>query len=73
MDLDTTATLALRPAWRIASFCTSATCVQVAQAAADVVAVRDSKDTRGAVLTFSRAEFSAFVQGVKAGEFDDLC
>lgn len=36
-----------------------------------VVRVRDSKDPRGPVLTFSRLEWGAFVRGVREGEFDD--
>jgi hypothetical protein len=34
--------------------------------------VRDSKDTTGAVLRFTAAEWEAFVDGVRKGEFDDL-
>lgn len=44
-------------------------CVEVA-AGADAVAVRDSKDLDGPVLSFTRDEWSAFLAGVKAGEFD---
>jgi hypothetical protein len=36
------------------------------------VAVRDSKDPNGPVLTFTRAEFRAWLEGVRGGEFDDL-
>lgn len=34
------------------------------------VLVRDSKDPDGPVLSFTRAEWSAFLAGAKAGEFD---
>lgn len=34
------------------------------------VKVRDSKDKSGPVLTYTRAEWSAFIDGVKDGEFD---
>jgi hypothetical protein len=34
------------------------------------VQVRDSKDRDGPALTFLRAEWTAFVAGVKLGEFD---
>lgn len=44
-------------------------CVEVSQVA-DRVLVRDSKDPQGPALEFTLAEWSAFVQGVKAGEFD---
>ena len=45
-------------------------CVEVATNLADVVAVRDSKDPAGPALLFTRAEWTAFVGGVRAGEFD---
>jgi hypothetical protein len=32
--------------------------------------MRDSKDLNGPVLEFTREEWSAFVEGVIAGEFD---
>ncbi len=35
-----------------------------------MVAVRDSKDRQGPVLTFTPAEWRAFVVGVRSGEFD---
>lgn len=35
-----------------------------------VVAVRDSKDPAGPVLTFGRAEWAAFVHAAKLGDFD---
>lgn len=37
---------------------------------ADLVAVRDSKDPEGPKLFFTPAEWDAFVNGVKANEFD---
>ncbi|MCG5216112.1 DUF397 domain-containing protein [Streptosporangium sp. KLBMP 9127] len=44
-------------------------CVEVAQNIADIVAVRDSKNPDGAALMFTPGEWSAFIDGVKAGEF----
>jgi hypothetical protein len=44
-------------------------CLEVA-AKAGVVGVRDSKDPGGPILHFSAKEWHAFVDGVKAGEFD---
>jgi hypothetical protein len=44
-------------------------CVEVAFVD-DVIAVRDSKDTVGPVLVFTRGEWDAFVAGAKDGEFD---
>jgi hypothetical protein len=36
------------------------------------VHVRDSKDQSGPVLRFTAAEWSAFLSGVRAGEFDQV-
>jgi hypothetical protein len=47
-------------------------CVELAALPDGTVGVRDSKDPNGPVLTFSRAEFRAWLHGVRAGEFDDL-
>lgn len=44
-------------------------CVEVA-VATGVIGVRDSKNPAGAVLRFTPAEWSAFVHGVRDGEFD---
>lgn len=38
-------------------------CVEVAAISQDRVAVRDSKDPHGAVLTFSAADWRRFVRG----------
>jgi len=38
-----------------------------------MVAMRNSRDPRGAILTYTAAEWSAFLDGAKNGEFDDLC
>jgi len=45
-------------------------CVEVAFLG-DGVAVRDSKDPDGPVLRFTRAEWAAFTDGVRAGEFGE--
>ena len=44
-------------------------CVEVAISTTEV-AVRDSKDPKGPILSFSPKEWKAFVAGVKIGEFD---
>ncbi|MEK7518676.1 MAG: DUF397 domain-containing protein [Patescibacteria group bacterium] len=44
-------------------------CVLVARRG-KVVGVRDSKDPRKKTLNFTAAEWRAFVQGVKVGEFE---
>ena len=57
--------------WRRSTQCTGAdsTCVEVA-VEADCVAVRDAKDPDGARLRFTAAEWTAFLAGARAGEFD---
>jgi hypothetical protein len=47
----------------------ASTCVQIAFRDG-VIGVRDSKHPHDGVLTFSTSEWSAFLKGVKAGEFD---
>lgn len=46
-------------------------CVEVA-AGNGMVAVRDSKEPDGAILWYTPEEWSAFLDGAKNGEFDDL-
>ncbi len=55
--------------WRKSSRCESGTCVEVAHIDG-TIAIRDSKDLHGSVLTFSAEEWAAFVAGVRNGEFD---
>jgi hypothetical protein len=43
-------------------------CVEVARNLPGIVAVRDSKDPAGAVLSFSSAGWQSFTAGIKAGE-----
>jgi hypothetical protein len=38
----------------------------------DMIEVRDTKDRRGPVLRFTRAEFEAWLDGARGGEFDHL-
>jgi predicted secreted Zn-dependent protease len=44
-------------------------CVE-ARAVNDTTQIRDSKNPSGPVLTFTREEWHAFIDGVKQGEFD---
>lgn len=44
-------------------------CVESAQDG-ELFLMRDSKDPDGAVLTFTRPEWDAFILGAKDGEFD---
>jgi hypothetical protein len=48
----------------------SGNCVETARLSDGLWAVRDSKEPEGAVLTFTPSEWSAFVEGVKDGDFD---
>jgi hypothetical protein len=57
--------------WRRARHCNGGNCVEVASIRGEV-GVRDSKEPDGPVLMYHRDEFLIFLQGVKAGEFDDL-
>jgi hypothetical protein len=56
--------------WIRSRACSSDGCVEVAQLADGSVALRDSKDVRKAAHVFDREEWSAFITGVKDGEFD---
>ena len=47
-------------------------CVELAQLADSIIAVRNSRHPSGPALVYTRAEIDAFLIGVKNGEFDDL-
>jgi uncharacterized protein DUF397 len=57
------------PQWHKSSYCGTSACVEVAQTS-DVVLVRDSKNPQAAPLAFTTDEWTAFVKGIKAGEFN---
>ncbi|MFB8205382.1 DUF397 domain-containing protein [Kitasatospora purpeofusca] len=57
--------------WRKSSFSgETGACIEVADGLPCVLPVRDSKDPAGPSLVFSADAWSAFVAGVRAGEFD---
>lgn len=59
-------------AWRKArSSVANGACVELV-AVSGMVAVRDSKDPDGPILRYTPAEWHAFLDGAKKGEFDDL-
>jgi uncharacterized protein DUF397 len=45
-------------------------CVEVADNLPGLVGVRDTKDRSGPVLIFEPESWTAFIEGVKRGEFD---
>lgn len=55
--------------WRKARASSGGNCVEITDTAADVW-VRDSKDRHGPVLHFTRHEWTAFLAGVRNGEFE---
>lgn len=62
----------MRSTWRKSSFSASrGECVELRQLDGGIE-VRDSKDPDGPVLQFTRSELAAFIDGCRAGEFDDL-
>lgn len=57
--------------WRKSSFSDTTNCVEV-KPYDDGIGVRNSRDPLGEELMFTRGEWSAFIAGAKAGEFDEL-
>jgi Domain of unknown function (DUF397) len=45
-------------------------CVEIARNLPGIVAVRDSKDQEGPVLTFTPAEWRKFTAGIQGGKYD---
>ncbi|MGH3612608.1 MAG: DUF397 domain-containing protein [Pseudonocardia sp.] len=63
--------------WRKSSFSTDGNggddCVEVTVLSDRQIGLRDSEHPEAIHFTFTRAEITAWIKGVKAGEFDDLC
>jgi hypothetical protein len=57
--------------WRKARPSLEGNCVEVGSIG-DTVCFRNSKDRDGNVLTFNRAEWTAFVAGIGEGNFEDI-
>lgn len=57
--------------WRVARKCNSGDCVRVA-AQGDEIVIGSSKHLDGPVISYTRSEWAAFVEGVREGDFDDL-
>jgi hypothetical protein len=47
-------------------------CVEVSDQPSGGIGVRNSRDPQGPVLMFTPAEWTAFLGGVRLGEFDDF-
>jgi hypothetical protein len=56
--------------WITSRACNNSACVQVAHLPGGQVALRDSKDVTKPAHVFDGEEWSAFLTGVKNGEFD---
>jgi hypothetical protein len=54
--------------WRRSGQCEGGQCVEVAYLPDGTVAVRDSEDPDGPVLTFDHESWTAFVHAVRGGE-----
>jgi hypothetical protein len=62
-----------RPQWRKSSFSSSGnTCVEVAQLPDGSTLVRNSNNPTAGTLRFTPAEMAAWIEAIKAGEYDDL-
>jgi hypothetical protein len=57
--------------WRRSSFCNSSTCVEIAFSDSHV-AMRDGKHRDRHTLIFTKAEWRAFLDAARKGEFDCL-
>jgi hypothetical protein len=58
--------------WRTARKSGTVNCVEVTRTSDGVVLFRNSKRPDGDMVAYTGAEFDAFVDGVKRGEFDDF-
>jgi hypothetical protein len=59
--------------WRIATMSQDANCVQVRQDNDnDMIDIGNSRFPDGPFLSYTPAEWSAFLDGAKKGEFDDF-
>lgn len=58
--------------WRKSSFSGEGNCVEMAVLPDGSIGMRNSKHPMRGVAVFTRSEIDAFLQGAKAGEFDDM-
>ena len=57
-----------QPRWRRSRRCNGGSCLELAKVA-DRYLVRDAKNPEVTPLSFTTAEWEAFVQGIKLGDF----
>jgi hypothetical protein len=57
------------PEWRTSTFSDGMNCVQIADLGDGRIGIRSSRNRDD----HTRQEFAAFIEGVKAGEFDEFC
>lgn len=57
--------------WRVALMCDGGACIRVAPQGNQII-IGDSKKPNGPVLTYTRSEWHAFVDGIRKGDFDNL-
>ncbi len=57
--------------WRKARACEGGACVMVARQGESVL-IRSNADPGSPISVFTREEWSAFIDGIKLGDFDDI-
>jgi hypothetical protein len=57
--------------WRKSSFSVECECVEVTERGT-MIAIRNSNDPDGEVLSVGRSDMASWIARIKAGEFDDL-
>jgi hypothetical protein len=50
--------------WRKSKACSNAACIEIAEQSSSFL-MRDSKEARGPMLTFSRADWGNFIAGIR--------
>ena len=55
--------------WKVAKKCNDGGCIRVASQS-DQILIGDTKNPSGPVLSYTRDEWNAFVEGVRHGDFD---